>query len=86
MTCDNFYMNVQTEIVSIDCKEGDMQIFADIPIDDFAFALFKTNDNLDYIADALRKELMERAKNAWDLSEISDGQLMDFKDVLEMIL
>lgn len=86
MTCGDFYMNVQTETVSIDCKEGDMQIFADIPVDDFAFALLKTNDNLDYIAKPVKDELIQRAVNAWDESVITDEELAHFKKVLEAIL
>lgn len=86
MTADDFYMNVQTEIVSIDCKEGSMQIFADIPVDDFAYALLKTNDNLDYLAEPVKDELIHRAENAWDESTITDDDLAKFKKVLEWIL
>ena len=86
MTCNGFYMDVQTEIVSIDCKEGSMQIFADIPVDDFAYALLKTNDNLDYLADFVREDLLNRSRNAWDESRITDDDLAKFKKVLEWIL
>lgn len=86
MTCGDFYMNVKTKTVEIVGNEGDMGMSAEILKDDFVYALIKTNDNFDMLAEQVRKELMERARNAWDLSEISDGQLMNFKDVLEMIL
>ena len=86
MTADDFYMNVKSTTVDISVKDGGMKAEAEIYFEDFAFALLKTNDNLDYLAGRLTDELKRRANNAWDLSEISDDDLESFKKVLEWIL
>lgn len=86
MTCDDFYMDVKTETVSIEGKDGNMHMSAEILIDDFTFALLKTNDNLDMIAKPIKDELIKRAENEWDLSTITDDDLAKFKKVLEWIL
>lgn len=86
MTCDDFYMDVKTETVSIDGKEGNMHMSAEIYVNDFAFALLKTHDNLDYLAKPVKDELIRRAESAWDLDEIGDEDLEKFRKVLEVIL
>ncbi len=86
MTADSFYMDVTSETVSIECKDCDMKVNAEILIDDFTFALLKTNDNLDYLAKPVKEELIRRAENAWDESMITDDELAGFKKVLEWIL
>ena len=88
MTANSFYMDVTSETVSIDCKDCDMRVTTEIPVDDFAFALLKTNDNLDYLAKPVKDELIQRAVNEWDigLSGITDEDLSAFKKVLEVIL
>ena len=86
MTCDDFYMDVKSETVRIDGRDGDMHMSAEVLIDDFAYALIKTNDNLDMIAKPVKDELIHRAENAWDESVITDEQLSHFKKVLEWIL
>ena len=86
MTADNFYMDVKTDRVDISVQDGGMKAEAEICIEDFAYALLKTNDNLDMLNDYVKDELKVRAGNAWDLSEITDEELANFKKVLEMIL
>ena len=86
MTADNFYMNVKSTTVDISVQDGGMKAEAEIYIEDFAYALLKTNDNLDMLNDYVKDELKVRAGNAWDLSEITDEELANFKKVLEMIL
>ena len=86
MTADSFYMDVTSEIVSIEVKDCDMRVTAEIATDDFAFALLKTYDNLDYLAKPVKDELIQRAVNAWDESTITDDDLAKFKKVLEWIL
>ena len=85
MTCDDFYMDIRTN-VCIDCKEGDMRISAEILFDDFVGALLDSNDNLDMIATPVKKELFHRAANEWDLGNITDEELDQFRKVLEVIL
>ncbi len=86
MTAENFYMDIKTETVRIDARDGNMHMSAEILIEDFAYALLKTNDNLDYLAKPVKAELVRRAESAWDLDEISDEDLESFKKVLEAIL
>ena len=86
MTCSDFYMNINSRTAEIECKEGDMRMTAEVQVDDFAFALLKTNDNLDYLEKPVKAELICRAKNAWDMDRISDEDLESFKKVLEVIL
>ena len=85
MTCTDFYMDIRST-VCIDCKDGDMRMSAEVAIDDFAYALLETNDNIDMIAEPIKKELIHRAENEWDLSKITDEELDHFKKVLEAIL
>ena len=85
MTCDNFYMDIKTN-VCIDCLEGDMSMSAEILIDDFIYALLSTHDNFDMIAKPIKEELIHRAKNEWDRDTITDEELEHFKKVLEAIL
>lgn len=86
MTADDFYMNVKSTVVDISVQDGNMKAEAEIYIEDFAYALLKTNDNLDMLNDYIKDELKVRAGNAWDQSEITDEELESFKKVLEMIL
>lgn len=86
MTCDDFYMDVKTETVRIDGKDGNMHFSAEVLIDDFAYALLKTNSNLEYLAEPVKDELKMRANNAWDEDMITDTDLGSFKKVLERIL
>ena len=86
MTADNFYMDVKSDHVEISVQESTMKAEADIYIDDFAFALLNTNDNLDYLAKPVKAELIRRAESAWDLDEITDEELEHFRKVLEAIL
>ena len=86
MTAENFYMDVKSDHVGISVMEGGMKAEAEILVDDFAFALLRTNDNLSYLAEPVKEELMQRAKDAWDLFEITDEDLENFKKVLELIL
>ncbi len=86
MTCDDFYMDVKTETVRIDGRDGDMHMSAEILKDDFVFALINTHDNLDMLAEPVKKELIHRAENEWDLDTITDDDLAKFKKVLEWIL
>ena len=86
MTADDFYMNVKSTTVDISVKDGGVKAEAEICIEDFAYALLKTNDNLDMLNHYVRDELIRRARNEWDLSVISDDELMKFKKVLEVIL
>lgn len=86
MTADDFYMNVRSTVVDISVRDGGMKAEAEIYIEDFARALIKTNDNLDILNDFIKDELIHRAKNDWDLSNITDEELEHFKKVLEMIL
>ena len=65
MTYSDFYMDVKTKTVSNECRDGNMHMSAEILVDDFAFALIKTNDNLDYLAKPVKDELIQRAMNAW---------------------
>lgn len=86
MTADNFYMNVKSTVVDISVQDGGMKAEAEICIEDFAYALLKTNDNLDMLNDFVKKELTRRADDMWDLNEIPDEELDHFKKILEMIL
>ena len=86
MTADSFYMNVKSTTVDISVQDGDMKAEAEIYIEDFAYALLNTNDNLDMLNDFVKNELKKRADNLWDLNEIPDEELANFKKVLEMIL
>ena len=86
MTADCFYMNVRSDRVEISVQDCDMKAEAVISIEDFAYALLKTNDNLDMLDDFVKDELKVRAGNAWDLNEITDEELEHFKKVLEWIL
>lgn len=86
MTADDFYMNVKSTTVDISVQDGNMKAEAEIYIEDFAYALLNTNDNLDMLNDFVKKELKKRADNMWDLNEIPDEELANFKKVLEMIL
>ena len=86
MTADDFYMNVKSTVVDISVRDGGMKAEAEIYIEDFAHALIKTNDNHDMLNDFIKDELIRRAKNDWDLSNITDEELEHFKKVLEMIL
>lgn len=86
MTADYFYMNVRRDCVEIVVQESTMKAEADIYLEDFARALINTNDNLDYLAKPIKDELIHRAANAWDLSEITDEEQEHFKKVLEVIL
>lgn len=86
MTADDFYMNVKPTAVDISVKDCDLKIEAEIYIEDFAYALFNTNDNFDMLNDFVKTELKRRADNLWDLNEIPDEELANFKKILEMIL
>ncbi len=86
MTADDFYMDVTSETVSIEVKDCDMKVNAEVMVDDFAFALLKTNDNLDYLAKPVKDELIHRAVNAWGDGRISDDELSIFKAVMAVIL
>ena len=86
MTADNFYMNVKSTTVDISVQDGGMKAEAEIYIEDFAYALLNTNNNLDMLNDFVKNELKKRADNLWDLNEIPDEELANFKKVLEMIL
>ena len=86
MTCDEFYMDVRTDHVDISVKDGRMKAEAEIYLEDFVYALFKTNDNIDMLAKEIKDELIHRAENAYDLDQISDGELNTFYKVLEVIL
>lgn len=86
MTADDFYLNVKATVVDISVKDCDMKVDAEIYIEDFAYALLNTNDNLDMLNDFVKNELKRRADNLWDLNEIPDEELDHFKKILEMIL
>ncbi len=86
MTADNFYMNVRSTVVDISVRDGGMKAEAEIYIEDFAYALIKTNENLDMLNDFIKDELIRRAKSDWDMDNITDEELEHFKKVLEMIL
>lgn len=86
MTCTDFYMDVKTLIVYIDCKDGDMRMSTEVLVDDFVDALLHSNSNLEYIAEPVKDELKKRANNAWDDGMITDTDLGSFKKVLERIL
>ena len=86
MTADNFYMNVKSTVVDISVQDGGMKAEAEIYIEDFVYALLKTNDNLDMLNEFVKDELKKRANNAWDEDIITDSDLGSFKKVLERIL
>ncbi len=86
MTADDFYMNVKATVVEISVKDCDMKVEAVIDVEDFAYALLNTNDNLDMLAEPVKTELIHRAENEWDLDTITDDDLAKFKKVLEWVL
>ena len=86
MTCDYFDLNVKTNTVEIAANDCSMKVEMDVYYEDFVDALLHTKDNLDYIAEPLKDELIRRAGNEWDLGKISDDELNMFKTVMEMIL
>lgn len=86
MTADHFYMNVKNCVVDISVQDGNMKTEAEIYIENFVYALLKTNDNLDVIADPVKDDLVHRAVNVWNEDIITDEELGCFKKVLRMIL
>ena len=86
MTADYFYMDVRNDRVDISVKDCDMKVEAEIDVEDFAFALINTNDNLDMLAKPIKDELIHRAENAWDEDAITDEEWEHFQKVLEVIL
>ena len=86
MTADSFYIDVNTDRVDISVQDGRMKAEAEIYIEDFAYALINTNDNLDKLAKPIKDELIHRAENTWDEDAITDEEWENFEKVLEMIL
>ena len=86
MSADCFYMDVRNDRVDISVQDGGMKAEAEIDVEDFAFALINTNDNLDMLAKPIKDELIHRAENAWDEDAITDEEWEHFQKVLEVIL
>lgn len=86
MTADDFYINVKSTTVEISVKDGGVKAEAEVYIEDFAYALLNTNDNLDMLNDFVKKELKKRADNAWDLGDLTVEELGTFLKVMKMIL
>lgn len=81
MTCDDFYLDVRSDIVEISAKDCSMKVEMEIYYEDFIDAL----DSDECIREWVLEKMRDICINNWDLGNISDMEKDRFITILEVM-